>query len=169
MAQAKARPSVVQQEVARLLIRGTRGKLGVIPLAREDDLDLVVSIPHDGPGVIGLRIETASRLTRGPFGEWLVIDAIAPSAHFQNDPRAVYLFGEFSPTEKAFAGPVFIVPAALLQEKAGVKGRSARISFRARLDAVNQEWSDFAFDPEKVGAHLLDLLSDMPQYSEQAA
>ena len=168
MAQAKARPNVFQQEVAKLLIRGTRGKLGVIPLAREDDLDLVVSIPHDGPGVIGLRIETASRLTKGPFGEWLVIDAIAPGAHFQNDPCAVYLFGEFTP-ENTFAGPVFIVPAALLQEKAGVKGRSARISFRARLDAVNQEWSDFAFAPEKVGAHLLDLLGDMPQYSEQAA
>ena len=169
MSQAKARPNVVQEEVAKLLIRGTRGKLDVIPLAREDDLDLVVSIPHNGPGVIGLRIETASRLSKGPFGEWLVIDAIAPSAHFQNDPRAVYLFGEFSATEKVFTGPVFIVPAALLQEKAGVKGRSARISFRARLDAVNQEWNDFAFAPENVGAHLLDLLADMPQYSEQAA
>ena len=169
MAQAKARPNVVQQEVAKLLIRGTRGKLGVIPLAREDDLDLVVSTPHDGPGVIGVRIETASRLSKGPFGEWLVIDAIAPSLRFQNDPRAVYLFRELSATEKAFTGPVFIVPAALVQEKAGVKGRSARISFRARLDAVNQEWSDFAFAPEMVGAHLLDLLGDMPQYGEQAA
>jgi len=37
-----------------------------------------------------------------------------------------------------------------------VKGRSARISFRARLDGVNQEWSDFAFAPERLGAHLLD-------------
>jgi len=26
-----------------------------------------------------------------------------------------------------------------------------------------------AFAPEKVGAHLLDLLGDMPQYREQAA
>jgi len=169
MAQATVTASVVRQHVASLLTRGSRGKLGIIPLAREDDLDLVVSTPHDGPGVIGLRIETASRLSKGHFGEWLVIDAIAPGAHFQNDPRAVYLFGEFAATEKVFASPVFIVPAALLQEKPGVKGRSARISFRARLDGVNQEWSDFAFAPERLGAHLLDLLGDMPQYSQQAA
>jgi hypothetical protein len=169
MAQAKVHESVVQQEVASLLIRGSRGKLDVMPLEREDDLDLVASIPQQGPGVIGIRVETASRLTEGLFGKWLVIDATAPGTHFENDPRAVYLFGEFSATEKTFVGPVFVIPAALLQSRPGVKGRSARISFRARLDAVNQEWSDFAFAPHEVGTHLLDLLRDMPQYREQAA
>ena len=170
MAQAKsARASVVQQEVARLLVRGGGGELEVMPLAREDDLDLVASIPQDGPGVIGIRVETASRLTEGPFGKWLVIDAPAPSSQFLEDPRAVYLFGQLSETGRTLSGPVFVVPAALLQARAGIKGRSARISFRARLDAVNQEWSDFAFAPEEVGAHLLALLRDMPQYGEQAA
>ncbi len=169
MAQAKVHESVVQQQVASLLVRGSRGQLDVMPLEREDDLDLVVSIRQEGPGVLGIRVETASRLTEGPFGKWLVIDATAPGTHFQNDARSVYLFGEFSATEKTFVGPLFVVPAALLQVRPGVKGRSARISFRARLDAVNQEWSDFAFPPHEVGAHLLDLLRDMPQYHERAA
>jgi len=169
MAQAKPRPNIVQQEVARLLIRGSGGQLDVMPLEREDDLDLVASIPQDGPGVLGIRIETSSRLTEGPFGKWLVIDALAPRVQFQHDPRSVYIFGQFSAGEKAFTGSVFVVPAALLQVRPGLKGRSARISFRARLDAVNQEWSDFAFAPHEVGAHLLDLLHDMPQYREQAA
>jgi hypothetical protein len=169
MAQAKARPNIVQQEVARLLIHGSGGALDVMPLEREDDLDLVASIPQAGPGVLGIRIETASRLTEGRFGKWLVIDAVAPGAQFQNDPRSVYIFGQFSAGEKAFTGSIFVVPAALLQVRAGVKGRSPRISFRARLDAVNQEWSDFAFTPHEVGAHMLDLLHDMPQYREQAA
>jgi len=169
MAQAKARPNIVQQEVARLLIRGSGGALEVMPLEREDDLDLVASIPQDGPGVLGIRIETASRLTEGRFGKWLVIDAVAPGAQFQNDPRSVYIFGQFPDGERAFTGSVFVVPAALLQVRPGIKGRSARISFRARLDAVNQEWSNFAVAPHQVGAQLLDLLHDMPQYREQAA
>jgi hypothetical protein len=169
MVQAKVRRSIVHQEVARVLVRGSRGKLDVMALAREDDLDLVASLPKEGPGVLGIRIETASRLTEGPFGKWLVIDAAAPSARFQNDPRAIYIFGQFETTEESVTGPVYVVPAALLQARPGLKGRSARISFRARLDAVNQEWSDFAFAPREVGAHLLELLRDMPQYGEQAA
>jgi hypothetical protein len=169
MAKAKTRPSVIQQEVAKLLIRGSQSRLGVIPMWREHDLDLVVSNPHEGPGVIGLRIETTSRISGGPFGEWLVIDAPAPSEEFQQDARACYLFGHFSAGDNCFAGPVFLVPAALLQPRAGVKGKSARISFRARLDAVNQEWSEMAFAPEEVGAELLDLLAEMPRYRQQAA
>lgn len=169
MPQEKLHPSIVRQEVAKLLIRGSGGKLDVMSVARQDDLDLVASIPHQGAGVLGVRIETASRLSSGPFGEWLVIEAAAPATHFQNDPRAVYLFGQFSAVEKAYVGPVFVVPAALLQVRPGVGARSARISFRARLDAVNQEWSDFAFAPEEVGGHLLELLRDLTQYGEKAA
>jgi hypothetical protein len=162
-------PNVVQQEVARLLVRGSEGTLEAVSLAREDDLDMVVSIPHEGPGVIGLRIETSSRLTKGPFGEWLVIDAAAPTFHFQHDPRALFVFGHFVPADDAFTGPIFMVPAAFVESRPGVKGKSARLTFRARLDAVNQEWSDFAFTPDQIGARLLDLLREMPNYQQQAA
>ena len=110
---ATARPqylSVIQHEVVKLLVLGSGGKLGVMPLRREDDFDLVVSIPEAGQSVIGLRIETASRLTSGPFGEWLVIESSMPPKHFQEDPRASYVFGHFSVEAMAFAGSLFVIP-----------------------------------------------------------
>ena len=69
---------LAQQKVASLLIRGSEKTLDVVAVDREDDIDLVVSIPKERPGVLGLRIETASRLSIGPFGKWLVIDERAP-------------------------------------------------------------------------------------------
>lgn len=169
---AIARPrytSVIQHEVAKLLILGTEGRLEVMSLRREDDLDLVVSIPEEGPSVVGLRIETAFSLTTGRFGNWLVIESCAPPKHFQEDPRASYVFGHFSVSEMAFAGPLFVIPSSLLQPHDGLKGKSPRLSFRARLDAINQEWSQFAFAPDKVGAHMLDVLHDGRQRSQKAA
>jgi hypothetical protein len=170
MVQSRPRyTTVIQQEVARLLMHGSHGRLGALQLARQDDLDMVVSIPQAGPSVIGLRIETTSRLTMGPFGTWLVIDATAPAARFRRDPRASYLFGHFSLPDMTFVGPMFVVPSNLVEVRPGLKGRSPRLSFRARLDAVNQEWSEFAVAPDHVGAHMLALLRDMPQYGQQAA
>ncbi len=151
---------LAQQKVASLLIRGSEKTLDVVAVDREDDIDLVVSIPKERPGVLGLRIETTSRLSTGPFGTWLVIDAIAPSPRFRHDPRVSYVFGHLDSATKAFQGPVFVVPSSLVGVLPGVKGRSARISFRARIDGVNQEWSDFAFAPDRLGTHLLELLRD---------
>ncbi len=159
---------LAQQKVASLLIRGSEKTLDVVAVDRVDDLDLVVSIPKERPGVLGLRIETTSRLSIGPFGTWLVIDAIAPSARFRHDPRVSYVFGHLDSAKKALQGPVFVVPSSLIGVMPGVKGRSARISFRARLDGVNQEWSDFAVAPDQLGTHLLELLRD-PENGLQAA
>lgn len=159
---------VAQQKVASLLIRGSERTLDVVAVDREDDLDLVVSIPKERPGVLGLRIETASRLNIGPFGQWLVIDAVAPSARFRRDPRASYVFGHLDSAKKAFQGRIFVVPSSLIGVVPGVKGRSPRISFRARLDGVNQEWSDFAFAPDQLGTLVLELLRD-PEHGLQAA
>jgi len=159
---------VAQQKVASLLIRGSEKTLDVVALDRQDDLDLVVSIPKEGPGVLGLRVETTSRLSEGPFGKWLVIDAIAPGVHFRRDPRASYVFGHFTASKKTFVGPVFVVPSSLVGIVPGIKGRSNRIQFRARLDAVNQEWSEFAFAPDQLGSLLLEMLRD-PDQDLQAA
>ncbi|MDQ6719299.1 MAG: hypothetical protein M3003_00710 [Candidatus Dormibacteraeota bacterium] len=159
---------VAQHKLASLLIRGSEKTLDVVAVDREEDLDLIVSIPKEGPGALGLRIETTSRLSIGPFGKWLVIDAIAPSARFRHDSRASYIFGHFDSVKKAFEGRVFVVPSSLIGAVPGVKGRSPRISFRARLDGVNQEWCDFAFAPDQLGTHLLELLRD-PESGLQAA
>jgi hypothetical protein len=161
--------SVIQHEVVKLLVLGSGGKLGVMPLRREDDFDLVVSIPEAGQSVIGLRIETASRLTSGPFGEWLVIESSMPPKHFQEDPRASYVFGHFSVEAMAFAGPLFVIPSTLIRPVPGIKGKSPRLSFRARTDAFNQEWSQFAFPPDQIGAYMLDMLRGQRVTKRKAA
>lgn len=169
---AKANPAqakLIRSEVARLLTSGSKRRLDVVSAARQEDHDLIVSIPQEGSGVLGVRIETTSRLSKGRFGEWLVIEAAAPAMQFRRDARASYVFGQFSVSDKKFTGPIFVVPSSLVGAVPGAKGKSPRISFRARLDAVNQEWSDFAFTPDQIGARLLDLLREMPNYQQQAA
>ncbi|MDQ6876433.1 MAG: hypothetical protein M3082_01795 [Candidatus Dormibacteraeota bacterium] len=63
---------------------------------------------------------------------------------------------------------VYVVSSSLIGAVPGVKGRSPRISFRARLDGVNQEWSNFAFAPDQLGTVLLQMLRD-PEHGLQAA
>lgn len=70
-------------------------------------------VPKERVGVLGLRIETSSRLREGPFGKWLVIDAIAPGAHFRRDPRASYLFGQFVAAKKTLCPKVCLPPMSL--------------------------------------------------------
>jgi hypothetical protein len=169
---AKANPAqakLIRSEVARLLTSGSKRRLDVVSAARQEDHDLIVSIPQEGSGVLGVRIETTSRLSKGRFGEWLVIEAAAPAMQFRRDARASYVFGQFSVSDKKFTGPIFVVPSSLVGAVPGAKGKSPRISFRARLDAVNQEWSDFAVRPDALGAYFLDLLSDSPEAPSREA
>ena len=158
----------IRDEVAKLLSRGSRGQLVVTQLSPAEPLDLLVNVP-DLSSVLGLKIQTCSRLSQGRFGEWLVVEFGAPVGQGP-DPRFLYFFGHFSLSSMAFAAPVFLVPSTLIHATPHPKSavQSPRISFKARMDGVNQEWSEYAFAPNDLGAAVLGLL-DSTRLSEVIA
>ena len=153
----------IRDEVAKLLSRGSRGQLVVTQLSPAEPLDMLVNVP-DLSGVLGIKVQTSSRLSQGRFGEWLVVEFAAPVGQGP-DPRFLYFFGHFSLSTMAFAAPVFLVPSTLIHATPHPKSaiQSPRISFKARMDGVNQEWSEYAFAPNDLASAVLSLLDTKPE------
>jgi hypothetical protein len=161
--------SMIQDRVADLIRKGSPVKHFVTKLNDEDPVDMILTLP-DLSGSLFLKVETTSRTSKGRFGEWLVIEFPAPRG-LAPDPRLHYLFGCFDPASSSFSGPVYVVPSSLIQSTPypNSTARSSRISFKARLDAVNQEWSEYAVEPEQLGSRLVALLAEAGQVKRQAA
>jgi hypothetical protein len=157
---------IVQQEFAKLLMMGSRGRIEVAaPLTDDERRDYEIHVR--GQYGFGLAVQVKSTLKLHQFGgnaRYLRCSFPVRASRVVNDPLYWYFIAHLDPKMMRFTDPVFLVPSSELHKHAAPKRKGAfwTFIFVASVEAKTRDhWHRFRVDTLKLGSRVLEIMRDL--------
>ena len=156
---------IAQQEFAKLLMMGSRGKIEVAaPLSDDERRDYEIHVR--GQYGFGLAIQVKSTMQLAMHRRMRILRSSFPvrETALVNDPYYWYFFACLDPKLMRFADPVFLVPSREVHEHGWPERRGAFwwIQFVASMEPESKDqWQRFRVDTLDLGSHALKIMRDL--------
>src|ERR1700686_3116330 len=157
---------IVQQEFAKLLMMGSKGRIELAPPLTDDERrDYEIHVGGQYGFGMAMQVKSTMALRRlGGNARYLGVFFPVRATRLVNDPLYWYFFAYLDPKLMRLADPVFLVPSTELHRRAEVGRRGAFRAFglEASMEPKSRDqWSQFRVNTLDLGEKMLEIMADL--------
>jgi hypothetical protein len=157
---------IVQQEFAKLLMMGSKGRIELAPPLTDDERrDYEIHVRGQYGFGMAVQVKSTMALRRlGGNARYLGIYFKVRATRLVNDPLYWYFFAYLDPKLMRFADPVFLVPSSELHRRAevGRHGSFRTFGFQASTEPNSRDqWHQFRVNTPQLGQKMLEVMADL--------
>ncbi|HKV43770.1 MAG TPA: hypothetical protein VJT32_03700 [bacterium] len=168
---------IVQQEFAKLLMMGSKGRIELAPPLTDDERrDYEIHVR--GQYGFGLAVQVKSTMTLHRYGgnaHYLRCFFPVRKTRIVNNPFYWYFIAYLDPKLMRFADPVFVIPSTEFHKHAAphTKGAFMTFTFVANMESkTRDQWHQYRVKTLDLGQKLLEVMVDLRRHhglGEQSA
>ena len=162
---------IVQQEFAKLLMMGSKGRIELAPPLTDDERrDYEIHVRGQYGFGLATQVKSTMKLHRyGGHARYLRCFFPVRTTRVVNNPLDWYFIAYLDPKLMRFADPVFLIPSTEFHKHAAPKRRGAFTTFTlvANMEARTRDhWHPFRVNTLELGEKLLEIMADLRRHRD---